>query len=284
MFKNQKDLIKIDHLNAQSLIGNFDNIEFLLNDSDIDILCISETWLLPEMQNSFIGIQGYSIFRCDGGRGGGVCIYVRDNMKVTVLTPSIEKPPYVEDLWMAIQYKHFPSFIVGCVYRHPHALNDSFNYLSDIFSSMCLRNKPLLILGDFNDNLLCPDNKMGNLIQTLHLVQLIERPTRITASSSTLLDLIITNKSNFVTHSDAVSCCIGDHELITATVNIRKEKHPPPVKTFRSLENYSQNNCCDLLLNEACTLNVILHTDNVTDQVLTFTNVFMNCLNTCAPL
>ena len=242
MFKNQKDLIKIDHLNAQSLISNFDNIEFLLNDSDIDILCISETWLLPEMQNSFIGIQGYSIFRCDGGRGGGVCIYVRDNMKVTVLTPSIEKPPYVEDLWMAIQYKHFPSFIVGCVYRHPHALNDSFNYLSDIFSYMCLRNKPLLILGDFNDNLLCPDNKMRNLIQTLHLVQLIERPTRITASSSTLLDLIITNKSNFVAHSDVVSCSIGDHELITATVNIRKEKHPPPVKTFRSLENYSQDN------------------------------------------
>ena len=125
---------------------------------------------------------------------------------------------------------------------------------------------------------------MGNLIQTLHLVQLIERPTRITASSSTLLDLIITNKSNFVTHSDAVSCCIGDHELITATVNIRKEKHPPPVKTFRSLENYSQDNWCDLLLNEAYILNVILYTDNVSDQVSTFTNVFMRCLNTCAPL
>lgn len=283
MIKSQKDLIKIEHLNAQSLLSNFNDIELLINDRDVDILCISESWLPPVMQNNFIEILGYSVYRCDGGRGGGVCIYVRENLKVNVLTPSLERPPQVEDLWLAIQYKKFPSFIVGCVYRHPHALNESFNYLSDIFSNMCLRKKPLLILGDFNDNLMFSDNKMGNIIQTLHLVQLIEKPTRITASSSTLLDLIITNKSNFVAHSDVVSCSIGDHELITATINVRKEKCPPAVKTFRSLENYSQNNFCELLLNESYILNAISYTDNVNNQVLTFTNTFMKCLDTCAP-
>ena len=170
MLKNQDELIKIEHVNAQSLLSNFNEIEILLSNRDVDILCISESWLLPDMQNNLISIPGYSIYRCDSGRGGGVCMYVKEYLKVTVLTPSVEKPSHVEDLWMSIQYKKFPSFIVGCVYRHPHALNDSFNYLSDTFSHMCLRNKAILILGDFNDDLFCSDNKIANILQTLHLL------------------------------------------------------------------------------------------------------------------
>ena len=80
-----------------------------------------------------------------------------------------------------------------------------------------------------------------------------------------------------------MSCSIGDHELITATINIRKEKPSLPIKTFRSLENYSQNTLCDLLLNDLDILNSILCTDNVSDQVLTFTKTFIKCLDTCAP-
>ena len=52
---------------------------------------------------------------------------------------------------------------------------------------MCLKNKPLIILGNFNDNLLIPNNNIGKLIQTLHLSQLVSEPTPITASSSSLI-------------------------------------------------------------------------------------------------
>ena len=246
-------------------------------------MCISETWLTPVMQNHFIKIPEYSIYRCDGGRGGGVCIYIRDHLKVTCITPELERPPLIEDLWMTIQCNKFPSFILGCVYRHPHALRESFDYLSDIFSLMNLKNKPILILGDFNDDLLLSNNKIGNIIKTLHLSQLISKPTRITSSSSTLLDLVITNNPNFIVHSDALSCPVGDHELLTVTINVKKEKPPPVVRTFRSLVNYSPNYFCDLLFNETSILNTILQTDSVNEQVLIFSNVFMICLDMCAP-
>ena len=71
-----------------------------------------------------------------------------NSFKVTVLTPTFERPDHVEDIWMSVQYRNFPSFIIGCIYRHPHALNNSFTYLSDVFTSMNLRNKSMLILGD----------------------------------------------------------------------------------------------------------------------------------------
>ena len=277
------DHLKVEHLNSQSLLGNFNQIEAHILSKDIDIICISETWLLPLTANRFIDIPGYSVYRCDAGMGGGVCVYVKEDLKVNVLTPTLHRPENIEDIWMTVQCKNFPSFIIGCVYRHPHALNNSFNYLSDVFTNMCLRNKPLLILGDFNDDQFLADNKIGKITQALHLTQLIKKATRITSSSSTLIDLAITNKPDFIIHSDVLSCPVGDHELLNITINVRKERRPPVIRTFRSLSNYSQNIFCDLLLNDTDILNYILHTDNVNEQLSIFTSIFIKCLNSCAP-
>ena len=202
-----------------------------MRDHNLDIMCISETWLLPNMPSTFVEIPEYSFYRNDGGRGGGVGVYIGKHLKVNALkTPEIERPPHLEDIWLTIQSGKFPSFILGCVYRHPHALSNSFDYLSEVFRFMCLKNKPLIILGDFNDNLFIPNNKIGKLMQTLHLSQLVTEPTRITANSSSLIDLIITNKPNFVVHFKVLPCPVGDHELLTVTVNVRKDKKTPNCK------------------------------------------------------
>ena len=192
-------------------------------------MCISETWTTPCIQSSYVAIPEYSFYRCDGGRGGGVGVYVKNHLNVNVLVaPDIERPPLLEDIWLTIQNRKFPSFILGCVYRHPHALSNTFDYLSEIFRFMNLKNKPLIIVGDFNDNLLIANNKIGKIIQTLNLSQLVKEPTRITTSSSSLIDLIITNKPKFVIKSNVLACPVGDHELLTVVVNIRKEKRDHP--------------------------------------------------------
>ena len=256
----------------------------MLRSRNMDILCISESWLLPELDSSFAEIYGYHLYRCDKGRGGGVCIYVRETLKVTVLTSQeIVRPLNIEDLWIVVQYKKFPSFIIGCVYRHPHATIDSFDYISDVFRNMCLKNKNLLILGDFNDDYLQTNSKIRKIIQTLHLNQLSDKPTHITHTSSTIIDLIITNNCNFIINSAVIDCPVGDHEQLTVSLNIRKEKPQPQIKTYRCMKKYSSNLFCNLLLNEAQVLNGILHTDDVNKQVFIFNNTFMNCLDTCAP-
>ena len=67
----KKDQLNIQHINAQSLLGNFDNLELLMKENNVDIMCVSETWLYPTLQSSFINIPEHSVYCCDGGRGGG---------------------------------------------------------------------------------------------------------------------------------------------------------------------------------------------------------------------
>ena len=70
--------------------------------------------------------------------------------------------------------------------------------------------------------------------------------------------------------------------MISIYVNIRKPKRKPEIRTYRCQKNYSQNNLCNLLLNESSNLNNVLETDDVNMQVEIFTETFDYCLNICA--
>ena len=251
---------------------------------NLDILCISETWLYPSISNSAISIPSYNVFRDDHGRGGGVCLFVKDYLKVTVISDGNAKQDGIEVKWLSVQHRKLPSFIVGCIYRHPKTHVTSFEHISDCFKSIILRNKPVFIFGDFNDDLFKVDNKMNKLIKNLKLHQLIDTPTRITSSSKSLIDLFITNSKGMVIHSDAIPSPVADHEAISVSLNLRKPKRLPVLKTFRCLKDYSQENICNLLMNEVCTLNPILNTDNVHKQVEILTSVLNKCIDSCAPL
>ena len=255
----------------------------LINQSNSDILCVSETWLLPSVSNAFIDIPHFSIFRRDHGRGGGVCIYVSENLKSSQINLNTPKTDSVEDIWLCIQSSKFPSFIIGTIYRHPHAPVAAFDYISNVFKEILLRNKPVFILGDINDDLFCGNSNLGKLFKTHNLHQLITKATRITENSSTLIDVIATNNANMVLHSSVIPCPIADHELITVTINVRKEKTKPECKTFRSLKHYTGEHFCDILLAKTPMLNSIIGTDDVDVQVSTVTNILMNSIDTIAP-
>ena len=259
-------------------------IDVLINERNPDVICISETWLSPDTPNEHIVIPSYSVYRCDKGRGGGACIYVKDIYTVNLLEPTNERPQGVEDVWVTIQSCKFPTIIVGCMYRHPKAHICTYDYIRDMMHSLSLKNKAFYILGDFNDDFLSNNSKLKHLISNTELTQLITVPTRITQTSSTLLDLIITNRPSSVIQSDTIPCPVADHELITVTLNLEKPKRLPCVKTFRDLSSYSPNIFQNLLRNEGHNLRNIFMTDDVDSQVTIFTDVFNKCMNKCAPM
>ena len=59
----QKGYIVIKHI-AQSLIP-IEEIKLLLESKDLDILCISETWLQPNIAENLMSITNYNIFTND---------------------------------------------------------------------------------------------------------------------------------------------------------------------------------------------------------------------------
>ena len=90
--------LKIGHLNVRSLHGMIDEIHFLIFKINLDILCLTETWLHDMIDDSVVKNDGYHLIRRDRNyntRGGGVCIYVRNTIvfsrkKYNLLSISVE--------------------------------------------------------------------------------------------------------------------------------------------------------------------------------------------------
>ncbi len=116
-----------------------------------------------------------------------------------------------------------------------------WNYIGEIFKQLFLTNKNFYILGDFNDDFLSCNCNQKKILTNTKLCQVIDKPTRTVNDCATLLDVIVTNKRVAIISSDVEPCPIADHDLVTATINLRRPKRAPAVtKTTRCLANCSQ--------------------------------------------
>lgn len=71
------------HFNIRSIISKTEQIHHLLLNSNLDYLCLSETWLYKNAPSAALNITGYNIHRRDreGAKGGGVMIYIKDTIQ-----------------------------------------------------------------------------------------------------------------------------------------------------------------------------------------------------------
>ncbi len=259
-------------------------MKFLVSERNIDILCVSETFLLPYTPDEYVNIPNYMIFRCDDGRGEGACIYVSDSLNRIPVVINNPKKLGVEDVWVTAQSKKWPSIIIGCIYRHPKAPAASFDYIQNALRAVILRKKNILVLGDVNDDLLSINNKLSRILKNNKPTQVIDKPTRVTRTSATLLDVAITNDNNIIATHDFLPQVIADHDLISVTVNVTKPKRQPVKRTFCHLGGYCQFKLCSLFHENFHAMNNILFTDDVNKQVELFTEVFIKCLDACSPI
>ncbi len=140
-----RDCLKMVHINARLLLANFLEVKLLVTENNIDILCVSETWLLPHISDSHCHIPGYHVFRCDKGHWGGTCVYVKDILTTKVINCDTVRPDGIEDIWVSVQYRKLPSIIIGSIYRHPKTPQETFEYIRETLRTICLRNKAIYI-------------------------------------------------------------------------------------------------------------------------------------------
>lgn len=111
----------------------------------------------------------------------GILHLARDGLKTTRVTVNTFSGDWLEEIRLNIQCRNLPSIITGCIYRHPYSCNNTFEYLANPFQIICLKNKPVFILGDLNDNLLDSNAKLTQSIRNNKLTQLTDKSTRIAA-------------------------------------------------------------------------------------------------------
>ena len=94
------------------------------------------------------------------------------------------------------------NIVIGVIYRPPNTDINCFNEsLNVILDKLKNENKLCFLMGDYNINLLNSDkrNPTSDFVELMHsysFLSLINRPTRITATSATLIDNIFVNYSD----------------------------------------------------------------------------------------
>ena len=181
--------------NLRSLVNKIDELSGTVSSLSLDIVVITETWLSPNVNNSAINLNGFSIFRrdrCDGRRGGGVCVYVNDRMPVVHLKELSH--PEVESLWLLIKPKRLPrgfnSIILAAIYHPPKS--DDRALLTHLIESLdsTLTSYPasaIIIAGDFNQF------RHSQICNSFSLKQVVKQARR----GSNILGKIFTNASKF---------------------------------------------------------------------------------------
>jgi len=115
------------------------------------------------------------------------------------------------------------------------------------------------------------------------LTQLIKEPTRVTKTTSSILDLILVSDQNKISHS-GVSCIgVSDHQLTFCTRKIKKNpvnKHNG-VK-LRSLKNYTKENFENKL--EQVNWNEVTVCDNVDTAWSIFKTKLLSVIDEIAPV
>ena len=102
--------INIFHLNIRSLRNKaqFIQLQELASLAKFDIIMISETWLNTSVTSAEVKIDRYKLIRLDRlhKRGGGVCAYIRKDLKSTLLKDlSYISERNFHQLWISVQCK-----------------------------------------------------------------------------------------------------------------------------------------------------------------------------------
>ena len=262
----------------------------LASERKSDIITISETWLNTTVTSEEIQIEGYKLHRLDRLHkgGGGVCAYVRKDLKSSVLKElsSISERNF-HQLWLNVQCKKLKSTIICVTYRPDDSPLCSFE---EVLKPSCLLllDKPITILGDLNCDGL---KKTGTEYKALekfctdmNLKQFITKPTRITVTTQSLLNVILVSSNNSVLVSGIIHRPISDHSIVFVKLKVKKPKITPQYITTRSYKKYNADLFVTDLAKEADSLLTIFDQTDVESELNILNDTLQSVLSLHAPV
>ena len=192
--------LSVIHLNIRDLNSKIGDLNFILNHSfntrHPDVILICETWLTSKSPRPYI--SGYNLERTDrlNKRGGGVCVLISNRCRYK-RRKDLEQ--YNSDCFEScfIELENYKAnFIIGSIYRPPNTDSNEFIKTFNQVTQCCKQNKRLIVGLDHNLDLLKSNihRPMQNFLESIYeagLVPKITKPTRITASTATLIDNIL---------------------------------------------------------------------------------------------
>lgn len=290
ILSKQSSGLKIVHFNAQSLNNKMDEFRYIFTSSGIDVICISESWFHPDIQNNVYNLSGFQLFRADRkSNAGGVAIYVRNGINCIIRKTSVKIVPIQEqheNFENKIEYLFLEisimgrKILIGSVYRPRN--NILLDTLMETIEDISPLYNEIIIAGDFNSNLLV-DNSLTDLFEILGLLPINTTiPTHFHRTSNSLLDLFFINDKSKVLFYDQLSAPVfSKHDLIFLAYDIVVNRIDTFI-TYRDFRNidytmlnqHIENVCWD----------IIYSTGDVDEQINFLQDNINNIFNNCIPL
>ena len=217
-----------------------------------DVVCVVESWLSTEIQNSEIHIPGYFIVRLDRNRhGGGVIMFIRNKFTIKQLLPC----PPLELITVTLHCDVY-RFCLSLLYRPPSLSVDVFGVLQHYYESINVSQFcSYVIIGDFNVNVLNSSGFMfhnyNSFISFFGLTQVVDHPTHlVNGHSHSLIDLVLVSNLLYLYSCLVIpSLANSDHLGVLLQMKLKVSLKPvcPP---RRNIWLYSQANwtkACELM-------------------------------------
>lgn len=295
LYKVDNTKFSLFHLNCRSIKNKFQNIEILLSEMNLkfDIIALTETWLTENDDISYYNIDGYNTeyINRKNKHGGGIIIFINNQFSINKINElSFSENGYMDALALEVQVNN-TKFNVACIYKPPSVnIHEFTNKFSNYVELLSTKDK-CYICGDFNIDLLKYESQNGskNFVEQLFTsgyYPVISKPTRITNSSSTLIDNIWTNDLSNApdTISGILVDDISDHFPIFYTIKDGK-KNSKGNNEFKYVTQEKELNIqkmSEILL--TTNWNSILKENDVNEAYNCFLEKFCCIHKTCCPI
>lgn len=230
----------VSHLNIRSILPKHGELQvFMESFTKASVFGLSESWLDEDVLDAELVVAGFTMYRKDRNRkGGGILVYISEDVR-SFRRQDLEDEG-IEAMWIEVRMRK--RWVLICnLYRPPGAPMAWMDSLAAMVERAVEEKINVIMMGDFNCNMLCPDSKAVRLAMVMSeygLVQMINGPTRVTESSETQIDLLFTTDQDLL---DRVGCeepALSDHSLIfgvLANECRQKEPHPTDGQVFSGL-------------------------------------------------
>ena len=257
--------LKICHLNTRSIVNKIDQFRLHFENSGMDVITVSETWLNKDISSNILEMRNYQIFRWDryygeiekSKKGGGLLIYVLDSSN---FTPVMDNSKNISSKDCELQRLELCSdvqknIVIFNLYRPPTGNVKTF---TECLTNVCedelnIVSKEVVFLGDYNINYLTKKaddtKKLISWQNRFGYSQLIKAHTRVAKKSKSQIDLIITDVEH-CTSSGVISLHISDHQPVYLIKKKLRDNRPKVCFRGRTYARYSKVLLSDALTNE----------------------------------
>ena len=158
-------------------------------------------------------ITDYNCVRRDRitGKKGGIVVYVKNGINY-IHCKEIEDDN-IESIWIEVCFKNQKRILFGFIYRPPSENVMWIEYFEKQLFKASNFSQNVVLLGDFNFSLFKPNlhSRWNNLIHAFDLKQQMEKATRVSKNTATLIDHIYTSNNINIQQISVPETSLSDH-------------------------------------------------------------------------